>query len=104
MRAFYGIDLHWKEQFRGLFNVVQTHELEREAILSALSKGDYLATKDDLQLPSGGDLSESLIARFEKAHARSDRLRRLANSLKTVSLRAGLTPPAAFKAHLRRIF
>jgi len=104
MRAFYGIDLHWRKQFRGLFNVLQASGSHRDEILSALAAGDYFATKDDLELSSYGELSESLIARFERAHARSDRLRRVAKAAKTLTSRAGLTPPAPLKAYLRKLF
>ena len=104
MCAFYGIDLHWKKQFRGLFNIVRTSELETERILSAVSSGNYFATKGDLELSSRGEFSESLMSRFEKAHSRSDRLRRFAKAAKKVTSRAGLTPPAVFKTHLRKFF
>jgi PHP domain-containing protein len=104
MRAFYGIDLHWRKQFRGLFNVLQASASDRNEILSALAAGDYFATKDDLELSSRGELSESLIARFERAHARSDRLRSLAKTAKKMTSRAGLTAPAPLKAYLRKLF
>lgn len=104
MRAFYGMDLHWKKQFRGLFNVLQSNDLRREPILSALRAGDYFATKGNLEMSSRGELSESLIARFEREHARSDRLRRFAKTVKKMTSRAGLAPPAALKSHLRKIF
>ena len=104
MRAFYGIDLHWKKQFRGLFNVLRTNDLARERVLSTFLAGDYFATKGDLEMSSRGELSESLITRFEREHARSDRLRKLAKTVKKITSRAGLTPPAALKAHLRKIF
>ena len=104
MRAFYGIDLHWRKQFRGLFNVLQASGSQRDEILSALSDGNYFATKDDLELSSRGDLSESLIARFERVRARSDRLRTLAKTAKKMTSRAGLTAPAPLKAYLRKLF
>jgi histidyl-tRNA synthetase len=104
IRAFYGIDLHWKKQFRGLFNVLGANDLRRETILSAFSAGDYFATKGELELSSRGKLSQSLIAQFERAHARSDRLRKLAKKVKKVTSRAGLTAPAPLKAHLRKLF
>jgi len=104
MRAFYGIDLHWKKQYRGLFNVLEAGGSKREEILSALEAGNYFATKDDLELSSSGELSESLVARFEQAHARSDRLRKFAKDAKKLTARAGLTPPAPLKAYLRKLF
>jgi len=104
MCAFYGIDLHWKKQFRGLFNIVRTSELETERILLALSSGNYFATKGDLELSSRGELSQSLTTQFERAHARSDRLRRFAKTVKKAASHAGLTPPTSLKAHLRKIF
>lgn len=104
MRAFFGIDLHWKKQFRGLFNVLQASGSRREEILSAFASGDYVAVKDDLKLSSHGELSEQLIGRFEKAHARSNRLRRMAKTAKRVTSRAGLITPAPLKAYLRKFF
>lgn len=104
MRAFFGIDLHWKKQYRGLFNVLQTSKLRREEILSGLVAGEYFATKGELMLSSHGHLSESLIERFEKMHFRSDRLRGFAKRVKKVTSRAGITPPAMLKSHLRRLF
>src|SRR4030095_16822058 len=57
MRAFYGIDLHWRKQYRGLFNVLEASGSGRGEILSAFAAGNYFATKDELELPSSGDLS-----------------------------------------------
>ena len=104
MRAFYGIDLHWKKQYRGLFNLLEASGSQRDQILRALAAGDYHATKDDLELSSSGELSESLIARFERAHSRSDRLRKFAKQTKRLTSRAGLTAPASVKAYLRKLF
>jgi len=104
MCAFYGIDLHWRKQFRGLLNIVQTTELSPQPILSAIRAGDYFAMKGELELPSSGVLSEGLIARFKREHARSDRLRRIAKKVKKATSRVGLAPTGGLKAQLRRIF
>lgn len=104
MKAFYGQDLHWKKQFRGLFTQIDCDSLSRQAVLGALSAGAYSGIKDDLLLPSSGELSAELIATFAAAHTRSTRLRTFLKSVKQKLDRAGITVPASIKAQLRRIF
>lgn len=104
MQAFYGQDLHWKKQFRGLFSVLRCGAPVREEILGALARGDYFGTRGKLELPSSGRLPQSLLARFGIVHKRSDRLRRLIKNAKGVSDRFGVTVPEPLKAHFRRIF
>jgi len=104
IRAFYGQDLHWKKQFRGLFNLVECETLAREDILAALGGGDYFGVKGDLQLPSSGRLPESTLATFGSVHERSDRVRRLLKSANKMTRRFGVAVPAPVKSQLRRIY
>jgi hypothetical protein len=104
MRAFYGQDLHWKKQFRGLFTQLECDSRTREAVLGALSAGAYSGLKDDLQLPSSGELSPELSARFAAQHAKSDLIRSLLKGSKKAIDSLGITVPASIKAQLRRIF
>ncbi len=104
MRAFYGQDLHWKKQFRGLFNHIQCDRLDRGEILKALSTGKYYGVKAELELTSTGELSPELAARFAARHARSDKMRNLIRTGKKAIDKLGITPPASIKAHLRKIF
>jgi len=104
LRAFYGQDLHWRKQFRGLFNVVRCEAPSRDAILSALAGGDYFATTANLELPSTGEVPESLLKQFALAHRRSVRLREWLKRGKRVMDRFGMPVPASLKAQLRRIF
>ncbi|HEY0003482.1 MAG TPA: PHP domain-containing protein [Pyrinomonadaceae bacterium] len=104
MRAFYGTDLHWKRQFRGLFNLIGSESTSREAILSAMRSGDYAAMKGKLQLPSSGELSKDLLARFESINSRYHHLRKLLKQAKKMSGRVGRSLPAPIKSQLRRIF
>jgi hypothetical protein len=104
MRAYYGLDLHWRIQYRGLLNLAQCRSNSREEILGAFARGDYQGVKDDLTLPSDGRLPESLMASFEVLHARSDRMRRTVKKVKQALRNCGLTVPAPLKAQLRRIF
>lgn len=104
MRAFYGQDLHWKKQHRGLFNVAQCQFATREEILAAFAGGNYYAVKDEFALPSGGNLSEELLAQFGSTNRRYARKRRLIKQAKKMIDRVGLTVPAALKTQLRRIF
>ncbi len=104
MKAFYGQDLHWKKQFRGLFTQVDCDSPRREAVLRALSAGAYSGLKGDLQLPSSGELPPQLAARFAAQHAKSDRIRNLLKAGKKSIDSLGITVPASIKAQLRRIF
>jgi hypothetical protein len=104
MLAFYGQDLHWKKQFRGMFTQLECDARSREAVLGALSAGKYCCVKDDLQLPSSGELPPELSIRFAAGHAKSDRMRNFLKAGKSAIDRLGIPLPAFIKAQLRRIF
>jgi hypothetical protein len=69
MKAFYGQDLHWKKQFRGLFTHLDCSVLERRSILGALAAGKFSGVNGDLCLSSNGELSPELVAQFAAWHA-----------------------------------
>jgi len=104
MRAFYGIDLHWKKQYRGLFNIVGSDELAPESILAAMAKGDYFASKGGMELPSNGLLPRTLLDEFARVQKRYARKRQVIKKTKRLIDRIGFTLPAPLKAQLRRIF
>jgi hypothetical protein len=104
MRAFFGQDLHWKKQYRGLFTQLNCDSRAREAILAALSAGEYCGLKDDLEVPSSGVLSSELAARFSAQHAKSDRIRRFFKAGKRAIESTGIQVPASIKSQFRRIF
>jgi hypothetical protein len=104
MLAFYGQDLHWKRQFHGLFVEVNCNSNDSEKILSALRCGEYAGMKDDLRLPSSGNLPGDLLAEFERQHRKSDRMRNVFKSGKKALDRIGIKVPASVKAKLRGIF
>jgi predicted metal-dependent phosphoesterase TrpH len=104
MRAFYGQDLHWKRQHRELLNSLQIARPTRDAILTALAAGDYVAVKGAVELPSSGVLSAEQMASFGDVNGRYARRRHLVKRAKKLIDRAGLRVPAPLKAQLRRIF
>lgn len=104
MRAFYGQDLHWKRQHRGLINSLQIDTPTRDAVLGAYERGDYQAIKDGFKLPSDGALSVEQLARFGDVNRRYARKRQLIKRAKKLIDRIGLRVPAPVKAQLRRIF
>lgn len=104
MHAFYGQDLHWKKQFRGLVVALEGDFLDATAILAALAMGKYSAHKDELQLPSSGILPAELLAEFERVHARSHRMWQFFKDRKATLDRLGIRVPDSLKAQLRRIF
>jgi len=103
MHAFYGQDMHYKKQYRGLFNIVQCQTAAREEILTSLAHGDYAGIKGDLEMPSSGGLPAELLARFGKVHQHSDRMRRLIKEAEKMAIDFGAPLPATVKAQLRRI-
>jgi hypothetical protein len=104
MHAFYGQDLHWKKQFRGMFVTLDSSSLDPAAILSELAAGRYGAEKDKLRLPSSGVLPEALLAEFDRVHARSYRMWRFLKNGKQALDRLGIRVPESLKAQMRRIF
>jgi hypothetical protein len=104
MRAFYGQDLHWRRQYRGLFVMVEADAPERDAVLAALAEGRFSGMKDDLRLPSDGVLAPALLAAFERTHQRSQRLRAWMRRAKIGIEQIGLGVPRPIKAQLRRMF
>ena len=104
MRAFYGMDLHWKKQHRGLFTIVEGNEIVPEKIIAAMALGNYHASKGELRLPPNGRLADSLLKDFGRAQRRYARKRRLIRKTKKLIDRFGFRLPATLKSQLRRIF
>jgi hypothetical protein len=104
MHAFYGQDLHWKKQFRGLFVQADCDYAEPSHILAALASGAYWGQKGELELPSSGVLPEEMLAQFSSTHERSHRLWQLLKEGKKTLDRIGIKVPESLKTQLRRIF
>lgn len=105
IRAYYGQDLHWRRQYRGLYAYVDVDRPDRAAILAALASGAYSGMKDDLVLPSDGVLAPGLLASFERRQRRTQAMRAVARQTKRwVVDGLGVPMPAGVKAQLRRIF
>ena len=103
LNAFYGQDLHWKRQYRGLF--VELHcELAQPRILEALASGAYAGRKGELELPSSGSLPTETLAQFSEVQKKSHRVRTFLKDGKKILDKAGVKVPASLKAQLRRIF
>jgi hypothetical protein len=102
--AFYGQDLHWKKQYRGLFLELEIDSGEPQAILAGIASGKFRGRKGELLLPSDGVLPASLLAQFGEANARSHRMWDLLKSGKNVLDRLGIRVPESVKAPLRKIF
>ena len=104
MHAFYGLDLHWKHQYRGLKVVLHCDSLHPGSIRTALAGGAYAAQKDKLKLPSDGILTLALLEEFGRLHARSRSMGRFFRNRKQQLDRLGIRIPESLKAQLRRIF
>ena len=104
MKAFYGVDYHWKRQFRHLYTSLECDVVDRDHILSALSDGKFSGLKDNLTLPSSGQVNPELLAQLSERHDRSMKVRRFTKRMKKVADRFGATIPAPIKSQLRRIF
>jgi hypothetical protein len=104
IRAFYGQDLHWRRQYRGLTVEVAAAVLDRDAILSALAAGRFWGVWRGLRLPADGVLEPALLERFERSQQRSQAMRRWSRRMKSVVDAIGIGVPTPVKAQLRRIF
>jgi hypothetical protein len=104
VRAFYGLDLHWRNQFRELFMEVARETPDRDSVLAALRCGAYAGLKAGLRLPSTGALPPGTLERFEFVHARSMRMRRWIGRAKSWVDRSGVALPKPIKDQLRRVF
>jgi hypothetical protein len=104
MTAFFGQDLHWRKQYRGLFVMVGCDVADRDGVLAALRSGDYRGEKEGLHLPSTGELTPDLLARFARVHDRSRRMRGWMKRAKQWAEGVGVPMPRKMKAQLRRIF
>jgi predicted metal-dependent phosphoesterase TrpH len=102
--AFYGQDLHWKQQHRGLFIELDCTSATDQSILDGFASGTYQGRKGDLTLPSSGQLPDAIVAKFSKAHTRAARISHFLKKSKTLLDRAGVKAPAPLKAQLRKIF
>jgi predicted metal-dependent phosphoesterase TrpH len=103
LHAFYGQDLHWKKQFRGLFVCVNCDTPQPKEIIAALTKGEFNGLKYDLNLPSSGILSEELLAQFSRSHTISRSLRRVLQKGKRGLESIGIKTPESLKAQIRRV-
>ena len=104
LRAFYGQDLHWKNQYRGLRISIGIDSLNRERVLSALASGNFEGRKDSLKLPASGSLPDPLMREFAVLQARSKRLRAFFKKSKQTLHRLGIRVPDAIRAQVRRIY
>ncbi len=102
--AFYGTDLHWRKQYRGMMTVVQTGDPTREAVLEALGRGAFHGVKDAVYLPSDGMLQDDMLRYFAATHAGSTWLRGRLRGAKRLLDRLGIVVPDRVKAQLRRLF
>jgi hypothetical protein len=104
LHAYYGLDLHWKRQFRELFIRINSAGFSRSEVLEALSSGNYCGVYANQQFPSSGRLPSALIARFATVHGRSSQFRRFVKRCMKFLDQTGLRLPVAIKAQLRRLF
>jgi hypothetical protein len=105
MHAFYGVDYHWKKQFRELYTLVECEGPPRRGeVLAALAAGRYVGAKGALRMPASGELPDRLLDEFGAANARAMRRRHIIKRVKKAADRLGLKVPAPVKAQLRRIF
>lgn len=106
LRAFYGIDLHWRRQFRDLHTLIESNgpAVTVETVLERLRDGRFNGAAGTLRLPSDAEVSESLLRDFAAANRRSRRLRAAFSRARRFTDSLGIRPPDALKAQLRRFF
>ena len=104
MKAFYGTDLHWKNQYRGLFNELNCSATATDA-LKAFRTGNYHANHENqLTLPSSGVLENELAVKFEQLNSKYQQKQKLYKRLKKVGGSVGRNLPKPVKSRLRKLF
>jgi hypothetical protein len=106
LRAFYGIDLHWRRQFRDLHTLIESNgpAVTTATVLARLRSGRFSGAVGTLRLPSDADVPESLLREFAVANRRGRRLKAAFARAKRITDSIGLRPPDSLKAQLRRLF
>lgn len=102
--AFYGQDMHWRRQHRGLFNLLEVDSIDGAGVLAALRAGRFVGVKDQLRLPSDGGVSPLQLRQFGQMNARAGRWLAWLRTIKRWSGPVGRALPAPIKAQLRRFF
>jgi hypothetical protein len=103
-RAYYGLDLHWRTQYRGLLVEVDAVTNTTNAVLNALARGAFAGVKEALRFPSDGRVDETWLAHVQRARGASNRLRQALSMTKALLDRLGVPLPAALKSQARRAF
>ena len=105
LHAFFGIDLHWRRQFRGLHVMLDLPDdgtaPTREAVLGALARGAFRGVTSGVELASSGDVPADTLARFAMLQRRSRTLRSVLRGARRLADVVGIRPPAGLKARLR---
>lgn len=98
--GFFGQDLHWKKQFRGLHCRVNAAENSPAAILEALRRGDFVGLHGEVELAPNGVMAPQVRRRFKRALLVS----RLLRGVTSRAGQVGKLVPAPLKSQLRRVF
>ena len=104
MKAFYGQDLHWRNQHRGLSNTLRCESSNQTAVLQALRAGDYNGVSEGTELPATGELPEALLGDYGRINDRYMRKQQVFKQVKKMSGGFGKKLPAPIKRRLRKIF
>lgn len=113
LHGFFGIDLHWRKQFRSLHVQLlsgqpsarfDSPQAGRAALLDTLRAGHFVGVCRELRLPSSAELPEALLRKFEVRHRSYQRFRKALLTTKRIAESLGARAPAGLKAQLRRLF
>jgi len=104
MKAFYGQDLHWRKQYRGLFNLIDAKSADRDGILDAFRSGNYQGRHESTDLPASGDLTEDLMRDYDVKNSRYMRKAQMFKKVKKMSGSLGKKLPKPIKSTIRKLF
>jgi hypothetical protein len=104
LRAFYGVDLHWRTQFRNLSVVLDEEALKPSAILSSLRDGHFVALNGRLSLSANGSAGNGQLGYFRCVQLLYSLLRRSADGAGRFTAKIGIRVPVALKNQVRRLF
>lgn len=100
--AFYGVDWHWRRQYRRLSTQIQVTEANASAVLGALKAGRFSGLHGAVTLPAFGPPPAAWRRRAERLHRWESGFRRVIDHGRRWLRQSGFPIPASLKAQLRR--
>jgi len=103
VHAFYGQDMHFAQQPRRLYTILESECATRRDVLLALRDGRYFGVVGRTRLPPDGALAARTVARFDRTRTAAEGIRHVARAARRLAERFGVPIPPHVTAQARRM-